>query len=63
MTRNTDTTSPSHPGPDQFGDCPRPIGNMDLLIADHTLAENAVLVSNSTREFERVTGLKLENWA
>jgi tRNA(fMet)-specific endonuclease VapC len=39
-----------------------PIGNMDLLIAAHALAEYAVLVSNNTREFERVPGLKLENW-
>lgn len=40
-----------------------PIGNMDLLIAAHALAEDATLVSNNTREFERVPGLKLENWA
>ncbi len=40
-----------------------PIGNMDLLIAAHALAENATLVSNNTREFERVAGLQLENWA
>ncbi len=40
-----------------------PIGNMDLLIAAHALAESATLVSNNTREFERVPGLKLENWA
>lgn len=39
-----------------------PIGNMDLLIAAHALAEGATLVSNNTREFERVPGLKLENW-
>lgn len=40
-----------------------PIGNMDLLIAAHALAEDAVLVTNSVREFERVPDLKLENWA
>jgi len=39
-----------------------PIGNMDLLIAAHALAEDAVLVTNNTREFLRVSGLKLENW-
>lgn len=38
------------------------IGNMDLLIAAHALAEDAVLVTNNTREFQRVAGLKLENW-
>lgn len=39
-----------------------PIGGMDLLIAAHALAENAVLVTNNRREFERVPGLRLENW-
>ncbi len=40
-----------------------PIGGMDLLIAAHALAENAVLVTNNLREFGRVPGLRLENWA
>ncbi|WP_428312657.1 type II toxin-antitoxin system tRNA(fMet)-specific endonuclease VapC [Hydrocarboniphaga sp.] len=40
-----------------------PIGNMDLLIAAHALAENAVLVTNNEREFSRVPGLRIENWA
>jgi tRNA(fMet)-specific endonuclease VapC len=40
----------------------RPIGNMDLLIATHALAEGAVLVTNNQREFGRVPGLRLENW-
>lgn len=38
------------------------IGEMDLLIASHALAEGLTLVTNNTREFERVEGLKLENW-
>lgn len=38
------------------------IGHMDLLIAAQALAENATLVTNNTREFERIEGLKLENW-
>ncbi|WP_029461758.1 type II toxin-antitoxin system VapC family toxin [Serpentinimonas barnesii] len=41
----------------------QPIGHMDLLIAAQTLAENATLVTHNTREFERIEGLKLENWA
>jgi tRNA(fMet)-specific endonuclease VapC len=40
-----------------------PIGPYDTLIAAHAHALGAVLVSNNTREFERVPGLKLENWA
>ena len=41
----------------------RRIGERDLLIAAHALAENLTLVTNNTREFERIEGLKLENWA
>ena len=40
-----------------------PIGPMDMLIAGHAKAENLILVTNNTREFERVKGLRLENWA
>lgn len=40
----------------------KPIGNNDLWLAAHARAKNWVLVSNNTREFERVVGLKLENW-
>ena len=39
-----------------------PIGANDLWIACHALAEDATLVTNNTREFERVSGLALENW-
>ena len=39
-----------------------PIGGNDLWIACHALACQAVLVTNNVREFERVSGLKIENW-
>ena len=39
-----------------------PIGANDLWIACHALAEDATLVSNNSREFEWVAGLRLENW-
>ena len=39
------------------------IGNMDLLIASHAKSLGATLVTNNTKEFERVEGLQLENWA
>jgi len=39
-----------------------PIGAMDLLIASHALFLDTVLVTNNTREFERVPDLKVENW-
>ena len=40
-----------------------PIGPLDTLIASHARAEGLVLVTNNVREFERVPGLKVENWA
>ncbi len=40
-----------------------PIGANDLWIACHALADDCTLVTNNTRKFERVTSLKLENWA
>ncbi len=40
-----------------------PIGGNDLWIACHALAQGATLVSNNTREFERIDGLSLVNWA
>ncbi|MDD7185568.1 MAG: type II toxin-antitoxin system VapC family toxin [Oscillospiraceae bacterium] len=39
-----------------------PIGNMDMLIAAHAKSENLIVVTHNTREFERVEGLKLEDW-
>lgn len=38
------------------------IGNNDLWIAAHALADGLTLVTNNEREFRRVRGLKLENW-
>lgn len=38
------------------------IGSLDMLIAAHALALDAVLVTNNLKEFERVAGLRLENW-
>jgi tRNA(fMet)-specific endonuclease VapC len=39
------------------------IGAADTLIAGHALALGAVLVTNNTREFDRVAGLAgLEDW-
>lgn len=39
-----------------------PIGPLDMLIAGHAKAENLILVTNNVREFERVSGLEIENW-
>lgn len=40
-----------------------PIGTMDMLISAHAKSENLIVVTHNTREFERVNGLKLEDWA
>ena len=40
-----------------------PIGPNDTAIAGHAIAAGAVLVTNNVREFERVPGLVLEDWA
>jgi tRNA(fMet)-specific endonuclease VapC len=40
-----------------------PIGPNDTLIAAHARCLGLTLVTNNTRELERVPGLKMENWA
>lgn len=40
-----------------------PIGNMDLLIASHAVAEQATLVTNNVKHFGAVPGLKIEQWS
>jgi tRNA(fMet)-specific endonuclease VapC len=42
--------------------CGRPIGPYDLMLAGQALALDVTLVSNNTREFSRVPGLRLEDW-
>lgn len=41
----------------------KPIGGMDLMIAAHAMAEDSVVVTNNAREFHRVPGLAVEEWA
>lgn len=41
----------------------KPIGGMDLMIAAHTMAEDSVIITNNAREFHRVPGLAVEEWA
>jgi tRNA(fMet)-specific endonuclease VapC len=40
-----------------------PIGPLDTLIASQAMARKLTLVSNNEREFRRVSGLHVENWA
>jgi tRNA(fMet)-specific endonuclease VapC len=39
-----------------------PIGPLDTLIAAHALSLGLILVTNNEREFQRVEGLRVENW-
>ena len=39
-----------------------PIGPNDLMIAAIASVHEAVLITNNTREFKRVTDLKVEDW-
>ena len=41
----------------------KPIGGMDLMIAAHALSEDSVVITNNAREFHRVPGLAVEEWA
>ena len=40
-----------------------PIGNNDLWIAAHACDLGATLATNNEREFRRIPGLSVENWA
>lgn len=39
-----------------------PIGDCDMLLAGHAKHEKAVLVTNNTKHFKLVHGLKIEDW-
>lgn len=39
-----------------------PIGGYDVLIAGQAVARNLILVTHNLREFNRVPGLRLEDW-
>ena len=41
----------------------QPVGAMDMLIAAHAMAEDSVIITNNAREFHRVPGLAVEEWA
>lgn len=39
-----------------------PIGPLDMMIAGHAKSRGYIVVTNNTKEFARVNGLKIENW-
>jgi tRNA(fMet)-specific endonuclease VapC len=40
-----------------------PIGALDVMIAAHALSQHGLLITNNIREFAKVPGLQLDNWA
>lgn len=40
----------------------KPIGNNDLWIAAHAKAASLMIVTNNEREFQRILGLRVQNW-
>ncbi len=41
----------------------QPIGPYDMMIAGHARSLGLILVTNNLKDFIRVQGLRLENWA
>ena len=39
-----------------------PIGVHDMMIGGHARSEGLTLVSNNLREFQRIDGLRVDNW-
>ena len=39
-----------------------PIGSYDVLIAAQGVSRNMIVVTHNTREFERIPGIRLEDW-
>ena len=39
-----------------------PIGLHDMMIGGHARSEGLILVSNNLREFQRIEGLRVDNW-
>ena len=40
-----------------------PIGPLDMMIAGHGKSRGCTIVTNNVKEFSRVKGLKIANWA
>jgi len=40
----------------------QPIAPYDMIIASHARSMGLILVTNKLKEFERVPGLRVENW-
>jgi len=57
-----DTSAAFHTGQLRCELRSQPIGAYDMMIAGHARSLGLILVTNNTQEFERVPGLRLQNW-
>ena len=60
-----DTAAASHSGQIRaaLGAAGTPIGSYDVLVAGHARSRGLAVVTNNTREFERVPGLLIDDWS
>jgi len=60
-----DTLAASHTGQlrAELARSGTPIGPYDQLIAGHARSRGLILVTNNRREFDRVPGLRVEDWS
>ncbi|NUS68280.1 MAG: tRNA(fMet)-specific endonuclease VapC [Ensifer adhaerens] len=61
---NYDQAAASHTGQlrAELARSGKPIGPYDQLIAGHARSHGLILVTNNRREFDRVPGLRVEDW-
>lgn len=61
---NYDRDAASHTGQlrAELAKAGTPIGPYDQMIAGHARSQGLILVTNNHREFERVPGLRIEDW-
>lgn len=61
---NYDQAAATHTGQlrAEFARSGTPIGPYDQLIAGHARSQGLILVTNNRREFDRVPGLRVEDW-
>lgn len=61
---NYDTAAAQHTGQirAELAKAGRPIGPYDQMIAGHARSLGLIVISNNVGEFERIPGLRLENW-
>ncbi len=61
---NYDTTAAQHTGQirAELERSGNPIGAYDQMIAGHARSLGLILVTNNIKEFDKVSGLRIENW-